>query len=134
MLKIRLMDVFPDRGSAGPKVSEWIETNVIERLESEFRCARPGTLVPKWVKTAGFNIPYEGGERKLKLSAAIEQEIDDVAGSLGEVVCREMWNRTWGAFIDMEKRWWEESEVLDECVSFNTTWTITALSAVKPRA
>ena len=132
-LKVRLMDVLPDRGSAGPKISEWIESNVVERLESEFRCMRPSTLVPRWAKTAGFVIPVDNGERKLRLSAAMDANFEDVSESLGEVVCREMWKRTWSQFMDVEPGWWEQSDILEECVAFNTTWTITALNAVKPK-
>jgi hypothetical protein len=132
---MRLMDVLPDRGSAGPKIGEWIEINVVERLESEFRCARPGNLVPRWVKAAGFDIPLEGGQQKLKASAAIDPrvDVDDVTEFLGEVVCRESWRRTWEEFMDAEIGWWDQSEILDECISFNTTWTITTLTAIKPK-
>jgi hypothetical protein len=130
---MRLMDAMPDRGSAGPRTGEWIEANVVEKLESDFMCARPATLVPKWVRTAGFHVPLEGGGRKLRLSAVIEPGIDDVAGSLGAIVCKELWERTWGSFVEKGKGWSNQSDVLDECVTFQTTWTITALSAVKPK-
>jgi hypothetical protein len=127
------MDVMPDRGSAGPRTSEWIEANVVEKLESEFLCSRPATLVPKWVKAAGFEIPAEGGERKLKLSASIEPGFDDVTSSLGTIVCKEMWQRTWGSFADKEQGWWEWNELLDECITFQTAWTLTVLNAIKPK-
>lgn len=51
------MDPLPDASSAGPKMRAWMEDNLILNLETQFRCLKPGRLLPIWLKDAGFAVP-----------------------------------------------------------------------------
>ncbi len=52
------------------------------------------------------------------------------------VIGRMLWEEMWGKFcVDIAgseaKRWWEDGEIIEECVRIGTTWEFLVLEAVK---
>lgn len=61
----------------------------------------------------------------------------EVDAQVGCLVLRALWRDVWGEFVDMgsagksARWWWEDNELLRECVEWNTVWQIGTLVAVK---
>ena len=74
VLELRLLDPSPERETMGPRLAAWLEARALLALEERFRCARPGMLVPRWAREAGF-VGVDGAApavgRRLRLPAAV---------------------------------------------------------------
>lgn len=58
-----------------------------------------------------------------------------VDAQVGSLVLRSLWRDVWGEFVDVgwrdQKWWWEDGDLVKECVQYNTRWEIGTLVAVK---
>ncbi|OCK85906.1 hypothetical protein K432DRAFT_388161 [Lepidopterella palustris CBS 459.81] len=137
ILEVRIMDSSPDRKTAGPKMRAWIEDRLSLNLEKYFRCSRPCTLVPGWVKEAGFsflnNLP-EKLMQTLRIPAAFDAN-DTVDDELLTLVGRALWKDIWGDLVEGRpgepRWWWEDEEVLAECLERKTVFECGTLFAFK---
>jgi len=138
MLEIRIMDAAPMRWTAGPKMKAWIEDRVSMNLERLFRCSKPCTLVPGWVADAGFKLPSSfasKGDENMKLRCASEPNTADVDAELSTLVGRALWRDIWGDFVDdipgEPRWWWEDEEVMKECLERQTAFECGSIFAFK---
>lgn len=138
MLEIRIMDAAPMRKTAGPKMKMWIEDRLSVNLERLFRCSKPCTLVPGWISDAGFDLPTtlpSEGEENVKLRCAFDQSSSDVNKELSTLVGRELWKDIWGEFVDdvpgEPRWWWEDEEVVNECLERKSVFECGAIFAFK---
>lgn len=138
MLEIRIMDAAPIRKTTGPKMKAWIEDRLSLNLERLFRCSKPCTLVPSWVTDAGFHVPTidpSEGEQNVKLRCAFDKRSSDVDGELSTLVGRALWQTIWGDFVDdipgEPRWWWEDEEVMKECLECQTVFECGAIFAFK---
>ncbi|ORX94261.1 hypothetical protein BCR34DRAFT_226164 [Clohesyomyces aquaticus] len=138
MLEIRIMDASPVRKTAGPKFRGWIEDRLSLNLERLFRCSKPCMLVPSWLIDAGFDLPDDqdqSGEQNMKLTCVYEEESSDVDAELSTMVGRSIWKGIWGEFVDNapgEPRWWwEDEEVMQECLKYKTVFECGSICAFK---
>jgi hypothetical protein len=135
----RLINALPERSSMGPKLAAWLEDNLMIQLESEFRCSRPCDLVPAWAKISGFTMA-DGSrpilKRELTLQAAAEST-SDIPTRVGSAVLREIWKDTWGSCLTENNEgkshyWWDQEDILQECMEKQTTWKVASLMVIKP--
>ncbi|KAF1951447.1 hypothetical protein CC80DRAFT_481054 [Byssothecium circinans] len=136
MLEIRIMDAAPIRKTAGPKMKGWIEDRLSINLERHFRCSKPCMLVPTWVKDAGFELADSpDGAQVMKLPCAIDNNSSDIDVELKARVGRELWKNIWGEFVDDDPHeahwWWEDEEVMQECLERQTVFECGAIFAHK---
>jgi SAM-dependent methyltransferase len=141
VLELRLLDPSPERETMGPRLAAWLEARALLALEERFRCARPGTLVPRWAREAGF-VGVDGAAapavgRRLRLPAAVGEGDEDRVTAVGALALRDLWRGAWGEFVvlaegETEVRWWwEDEEVVRECVEKGTRWVVGKLVAMK---
>jgi SAM-dependent methyltransferase len=135
-VKLRLIDAMPDQQSAGPDLSEWIDTHLLETLEQESRISQPSLRVPIWAKLAGFVVP-EIPEKTICLPGVISCD-EEATTVIGAKVAQDIWKASWGMFVRQgnsycQTFWWEEPEIVQECITLGTTWTITTLLLTKIR-
>ncbi|KAF2745394.1 hypothetical protein M011DRAFT_469450 [Sporormia fimetaria CBS 119925] len=137
MLEIRVMDAAPVRSTAGPKMRMWIEDRLLLNLEKKFRCSKPCSLISTWLFEAGFDLPAAsrseaGDTMKLVGVAPTSASIYD---KLSMLVGRAMWKDIWGDYVSEalgESRWWwEDEEVVAECVAHQTVFECGAIFAFK---
>jgi hypothetical protein len=50
---------------------------------------------------------------------------------LKSVVGRMLWREMWGAYVQGERWWWEDGEILEECKRMGTCWEYAVIEAVK---
>lgn len=138
MLEIRIMDAAPVRKTAGPRMKAWIEDRLSVNLERMFRCSKPCTLVPGWLSDAGFDLPASlpsQGEENVKLRCAFDRESSDVDRELSTMVGRALWKDIWGGFVDEDPDephwWWEDEEVMKECLERDTVFECGSIFAFK---
>ncbi|KAH7130647.1 hypothetical protein B0J11DRAFT_548914 [Dendryphion nanum] len=123
MLEIRIMDAAPLRKTAGPKMKAWIEDRLSLNLERLFRCSKPCTLIPSWVTDAGFDLPIthpSEGEQNMQLPCAYETSTADVDAELAML-----------DVPDEPRWWWEDEEVMRECLERKTVFECGAIFAFK---
>jgi hypothetical protein len=138
MLEIRIMDAAPVRRTSGAKMKTWLEDRLSLNLERLFRCSKPCTLVPAWVIDAGFDLPATSavdGDENMMLPCAFDKLSCDVDVELSALVGRALWRDIWGEFVDdvpEEPRWWwEDEEILKECLERRTVFECGSIFAFK---
>lgn len=68
---------------AGPETRRWVEEELLVQLEGEFRCARPGVVVPMWMREAGFQMG-EVGMLELDLRGVEGERVEErLEGEVG---------------------------------------------------
>jgi len=151
-LHLTLLDPCPVAASSGPRMREWLDSHLLLGLERKFRCVSPCRLVPGWLEEAGFGAEGVRVTRIRFVAAtgrgvegscsplwgrggkgpAEEETREELRGVLG----RMMWEECWGGFCadaveEGARRWWEDKEVMEECVEMGTAWVILVVEASK---
>jgi hypothetical protein len=131
---------------------EWLDSHLLLGLERKFRCVNPCRLVLGWLDEAGFGA--EGTRvTRIRFVAVAGREVGGSSSPFGErggkgaaaeetreelraVVGRMMWEECWGGFCaDVSeggaRRWWEDKEVMEECVGMGTAWEVLVVEASK---
>ncbi len=120
LLEIRIMDAAPVRKTTGPLMRSWVEDRLSTNLERLFRCSKPCLLVPVWLKDAGFELCDEAASQAVTLPCATVPFCTDPEKELTTAIARCLWKTTWGSFVDdvsdEPKWWWEDAEIVQECL------------------
>ncbi|KAK5659092.1 hypothetical protein OQA88_1182 [Cercophora sp. LCS_1] len=107
VLEFRVVD--PMLVDAGEAVRKWVEEELLVALEGEFRCTRPGVLVPLWMREVGFQmgevevleVGVGGGEGE---GEGEETSVEEVLGAeVGRWLLR-------GQYPFVERWCWEEGD------------------------
>lgn len=134
LLEIRIIDAAPVRKTAGPLMRMWIEDRLSVNLERLFRCSKPCLLVPGWLTEAGFELSTEG-EQGAKLPCAFDQTSVDIDKELSTIIGRSLWKDIWGSFVedipDEPKWWWEDEDIVQECLQRQTVFECKSIFAHK---
>lgn len=134
-MEIRVMDAGPVRKTAGPLMRAWIEDRLSVNLERLFRCSKPCALLPVWLTDAGFEMADQLDEQKLTLPCAFDPASTKVDDELATIIGRALWRDIWGSFVeespDEPKWWWEDKEIMDECVNRQTVLECRTIFAYK---
>jgi hypothetical protein len=128
-LSIMVMDPRPVRDSLGPKLSAWLQTNLIQYLEDADRDSY-SYMLPQWLTGNGFEYSTLGG---IRIDAFAIPRHDQLHRELVTEVGRALWKKnfgTWTRCID-GKWWWEHEDILEECREMNTRWSIQLIECPK---
>jgi len=47
------------------------------------------------------------------------------------VVGRMLWKEMWGGYVEGEKWWWDDEDVVEECGRMGTCWEYAVIEGVK---
>lgn len=134
-LEIRIMDAAPVRKTTGPLMRMWIEDRLSVNLERDFRCSKPCSLVPSWLTAAGFEMLVQEDDQSMTLPCAIDPNATNVNDELSMIIGRAFWKDIWGSFVDdaqdEPKWWWEDEEIVQECVKRQTLLECRTIFAYK---
>ncbi|KAI4625302.1 uncharacterized protein J4E87_005149 [Alternaria ethzedia] len=134
-LEIRIMDAAPVRKTTGPLMRTWIEDRLSVNLERDFRCSKPCSLVPSWLTAAGFEMLVQEDDQSMTLPCAIDSDTANVNEELSMIIGRAFWKDIWGSFVDdaqdEPKWWWEDEEIVQECVKRQTLLECRTIFAYK---
>ncbi|CAN9159482.1 hypothetical protein CC77DRAFT_782783 [Alternaria alternata] len=134
-LEIRIMDAAPVRKTTGPLMRMWIEDRLSVNLERDFRCSKPCSLVPSWLTAAGFEMLVQEDDQSMTLPCAIDPDAANVNDELSMIIGRAFWKDIWGSFVDdaqdEPKWWWEDEEIVQECVKRQTLLECRTIFAYK---
>ncbi|KAL1792003.1 hypothetical protein ACET3X_009754 [Alternaria dauci] len=134
-LEIRIMDAAPVRKTTGPLMRVWIEDRLSVNLERDFRCSKPCSLVPGWLTAAGFEMLVQEDDQSMTLPCALDADVANVNDELSMIIGRAFWKDIWGSFVDdapdEPKWWWEDEEIVQECVKRQTLLECRTIFAYK---
>ena len=138
-LHLTILDPSPIQDTLGPRLRAWLETHLIFNLEKQFRCINPGRLFPIWLATAGLraegstiiSVKFLACLEEVKDSGVSRNENEVVKTQLKSMVGRMLWKEIWGGFVEGDKWWWEDEDVLEECEIMGTCWECSVIEAVK---
>ncbi|KAJ2979563.1 hypothetical protein NUW58_g7170 [Xylaria curta] len=130
-LHLTIIDPQPVSASMGPKLRQWLFTNLLINLEQAFRTTWPSKTFPAWLALG--NLRGKGSTIATITAPAIYESLDhmDAKTKLRCVASRLLWQEVWGKFVNASRWWWEEEEILQECVELGTYWQYSHIIAVK---
>jgi hypothetical protein len=134
-LEIRVMDAAPVRKTAGPLMRMWIEDRLSVNLERLFRCSKPCSLVPGWLEDAGYKMIARAKDETDTLPCAFNPDTSNVGEELSTIIGRAFWKDIWGRFVDDApdevKWWWDDEEIVQECLRRQTVFECRTILAYK---
>ncbi|EWZ29725.1 hypothetical protein FOZG_16604 [Fusarium oxysporum Fo47] len=141
-LQLTIIDPLPVTSTLGPLLRAWIEDHLLFNLEASFRCTNPSKLLPLWLNgaslrvdpdcietTSFFAIPLNNSQLQYVREGHISEE--GLRQELRNLVGRMLWMEVWREYIVAERWWWEDPEILQECIQHQTTWEWKLIEAVK---
>jgi len=138
----------------------WLDIHLILHLEKQFRCLNPSRLFPIWLEDEGLRAEgstrltvrflasvnakdaenlitdqeslYEGSingdideaKNRMERGAIVKQELKSVVG-------RMLWKEMWGSYVQADRWWWEDDNIIEECERMGTCWEYSVIEAVK---
>ncbi|PNP76080.1 hypothetical protein FNYG_10638 [Fusarium nygamai] len=141
-LQLTIIDPLPVTSTLGPLLRAWIEDYLLFNLEASFRCTNPSKLLPLWLNGASlrvdpdsiettqfFAIPLDNTQLQYVREGHISEE--GLKQELRNLVGRMLWMEVWREYIVAERWWWEDPEILEECIQHQTAWEWKLIEAVK---
>ncbi|KAI0407481.1 hypothetical protein F4802DRAFT_611938 [Xylaria palmicola] len=130
-LHMTIIDPQPLSTSMGPKLRQWLFTNLLINLEQAFRTTWPSQTFPAWLGLG--NLRGKGSTIATITVPAISRGLSraDVKTELRCIVNRLLWQEVWGRFVNAPRWWWEEEEIVQECIELGTQWQFSHIIAVK---
>ncbi|KAI0964990.1 hypothetical protein F4678DRAFT_454320 [Xylaria arbuscula] len=133
-LHLTIIDPQPVSSSMGPKLRQWLFTNLLINLEQAFRTTWPSETFPAWLAVG--RLRGKGSTIATKCIPAIpviskSHSKDDVKTELRCLSNRLLWQEIWGGFVQASRWWWEDGEIVQECVELGTHWQCSHIIAVK---
>ncbi|KXJ92826.1 hypothetical protein Micbo1qcDRAFT_232513 [Microdochium bolleyi] len=142
-LHLTLIDPQPTSSTTGPKLRRWLIEHVLINLEQSFRTTYPSGTFPEWLRKAGLR--GKGSSIATVHVHAVSDAIKHTGrgndftaeDELRCLTARMLWQEVWGRFVKAERWWWDDTEIVQECVDFNTKWEyahILAINETRPEA
>ncbi|KAI1505874.1 hypothetical protein F5X99DRAFT_173586 [Biscogniauxia marginata] len=137
-LHLTLIDPQPVSASMGPKLRQWLFDRLLINLEQMFRTTYPSGTFPAWLAVA--RLRGKGSTIATVPVPAVPQYFFKVDGAneksnaKAEVRCltaRMLWQEIWGSFVHADRWWWDEEEIVQECIELETHWNYLHIIAVK---
>jgi len=156
-LQLTIIDPSPIASTLGPKMRAWMEDHLLLKLETQFRCLKPGKVMPIWLEEAGFSVTPQSevhgstvrvteamiktspvrtgfsfraigrGEGGYRGANKEKDQFDMLASTVG----RMLWKEIYGPFVVGKSWWWEDEHIVDEAYNMGTKWDVTIIEAVK---
>ncbi|KAI3398660.1 hypothetical protein diail_8847 [Diaporthe ilicicola] len=143
-LNMVIIDPLPNPHSVGPKLRQWLDENLIFNLEQQFRCTNPSRNFPVWLQEANLRakgsvitttrfqaIPHVHDAGEEGRGGGGDDSDTATIKELRAVVGRMLWREIWGPFVGADRWWWEEPEIVAECVRLETCWDYGVIAACK---
>ncbi|KAI1365934.1 hypothetical protein F5Y08DRAFT_161624 [Xylaria arbuscula] len=133
-LHLTIIDPQPVSSSMGPKLRQWLFTNLLINLEQAFRTTWPSETFPAWLAVG--RLRGKGSTIATKTIQAIpviprNPSKEDLKSELRCLSNRMLWQEIWGGFVQASHWWWEDREIVEECLSLGTHWQCSHIIAVK---
>ncbi|KAG9495718.1 hypothetical protein J7337_012275 [Fusarium musae] len=141
-LQLTIIDPLPVTSTLGPLLRAWIEDHLLFNLEASFRCTNPSKLLPLWLNGASlrvdpdsiettqfFAIPLDDTQLQYVREGHISEE--GMRQELRNLVGRMLWMEIWREYIVADRWWWEDPDILQECIQHQTMWEWKLIEAVK---
>ncbi|KAI8958170.1 hypothetical protein F5Y11DRAFT_52331 [Daldinia sp. FL1419] len=137
-LHLTLIDPQPVSSSMGPKLRQWLFEKLLVQLEKKCRTTLPSDTFPAWLAVAklrGFGSTittisvravHEGD-----ITTEDAKEQTSVESELRCLISRMLWQEIWGKFVHADRWWWEEEDIVQECIERGTYWQYSHIVAVK---
>ncbi|KAF4445594.1 hypothetical protein F53441_10658 [Fusarium austroafricanum] len=119
-LHLTIIDPLPVTSTVGPLLRTWIEDHLLFNLEASFRCTNPSKLLPLWLNGASLRVDPNLIETTQFFSIPLD---------VGQL--QMLWMEVWREYIVAERWWWEDPDILKECILMQTTWEWRLIEAVK---
>lgn len=141
-----IIDPWPVAASMGPKLEDWLDENLIFNLELHFRCIHPSRMFPVWLEdaqlradgsmitTTRFRAVARGRDHDSDISARSKDSTEveqDIKKELRTTAGRLLWQDMWSPFVTGDQWWWEDPEIVEECMEMNTYWEYSIIEAHK---
>ncbi|KAI0909004.1 hypothetical protein F4823DRAFT_596707 [Ustulina deusta] len=133
-LHLTIIDPQPVSSSMGPKLRQWLFANLLINLEQAFRTTWPSETFPAWLAVG--RLRGKGSTIATKTIPAIpaipnSPSKEDLKTELRCLSNRLLWQEVWGGFVQASRWWWEDKEIIQECVRLGTHWQCSHIIAVK---
>ncbi|KAK8101215.1 hypothetical protein PG999_011589 [Apiospora kogelbergensis] len=116
----------------------WLFEKLLINLEQSSRTTYPSETLPAWL---GLGRLRGQGSTIVTVSVpAIPEGLEKIEGvkkqsrtkiELRCLVMRMLWQEVWGNFVRARRWWWEEDEIVAECIELGTYWQHSHIVAVK---
>lgn len=139
---ITLIDPMPVASSVGPYMRGWLFKHLNPYIEEKKRCMYPVREVPTYlgesllrgkgstIQTAKFLAIFPGHTGiLLKPDGSVVDWA--LKAELRSVIGRMLWMEVWGRHVKAEKWWWEDPDIVKECIQLNTFWEYRVIEAVR---
>ncbi|KAI2471879.1 hypothetical protein F4781DRAFT_439383 [Annulohypoxylon bovei var. microspora] len=137
-LHLTLIDPQPVSSSMGPKLRQWLFEKLLIQLEKRCRTTYPSGTFPAWLAVAklrGFGSTITTVSVRAIHECAMATEdtknTTSVESELRCLIARMLWQEIWGKFVHADRWWWEEEDIVQECVERGTYWQYSHIVAVK---
>ncbi|KAI1771834.1 hypothetical protein F4818DRAFT_454338 [Hypoxylon cercidicola] len=137
-LHLTLIDPQPVSSSMGPKLRQWLFEKLLIQLEKRCRTTFPSGTFPAWLAVAklrGFGSTITTvSVRAVHERNATSDDTKDRASVESELRClvaRMLWQEIWGKYVHADRWWWEEEDIIQECIEKGTYWQYSHIVAVK---
>lgn len=139
-LHLTLIDPQPLSASMGPKLRQWLFNKLLVNLEQTFRTTCPSNTFPAWLALS--RLRGRGSTIVTVSVPAVPKGLEKTEGcsespsAKTELRCallRMLWQEVWGNFVHAERWWWDEPDIVDECVELGTYWQYSHIVAVKEK-
>jgi hypothetical protein len=137
-LHLTLIDPQPISASMGPRLRHWLFEKLLINLEQMFRTTYPSGTFPAWLAVSrlrgkGSTIATVSVPAVPEALAKIKgvKEESGVRTELRCLVMRMLWQEVWGNFVHADRWWWEEDDIIEECIELGTYWEYSHIVAVK---
>ncbi|KAL7625552.1 hypothetical protein AAE478_004772 [Parahypoxylon ruwenzoriense] len=137
-LHLTLIDPQPVSSSMGPKLRQWLFEKLLIQLEKRCRTTYPSGTFPAWLAVAklrGFGSTITTvSVRAIYEPAVTVDSTKDRTSAESELRCliaRMLWQEIWGKHVHADRWWWEEEDIVQECIERGTYWQYSHIVAVK---
>ncbi|KAI1876595.1 hypothetical protein JX265_004121 [Neoarthrinium moseri] len=137
-LYLTIIDPEPESTSMGPKLRQWMIDKLTINLERMCRTTVPSRTLPAWL--AVRRLRGKGSTISTRSVPAVPEGLTKIQGvkdqssievELRCLVMRMLWQEVWGSFVHAKTWWWEEQDIVDECIELGTYWKYSHVVAVK---
>ncbi|KAK0648962.1 hypothetical protein B0T16DRAFT_389115 [Cercophora newfieldiana] len=125
MLEVRYVD--PTPLDMGGNTARWVESELLVGMESDFKCTRPGVMVPVWAREAGLELMQGDGLGFHEFRVCMGEEAsaeERLEVQLGRQLIR--WQ-----FPSVKTWLWEVEACRAECLERATRFCVTTLFWLK---
>ncbi|KAK5627315.1 hypothetical protein RRF57_003030 [Xylaria bambusicola] len=133
-LHLTIIDPQPISSSMGPKLRQWLFAHLLINLEQAFRTTWPSETFPAWLAVG--RLRGKGSTIAIKTIQAVpvipkNPSKEDLKMEIRCLSNRMLWQEIWGGFVQASHWWWEDEEIVQECVNLGTHWQCSHIIAVK---